>query len=275
MKKLASLFFVFLPLVCMQVNAQSYMDYFDRATRAEQQDSLLQAEGFYLQAIRLEPKNRQNALVYANVARLQRRQNRAGDALSSYNTSLAFQPYSIPVLLDRANLLLEMGEDERALVDCSMVRDLDSLNREALLMRSYLNYKKREYREAETDYLRLLRTEPSDSIASMGIAVLYQAWEKPEKSIEVWNRMIERNPQDASFYLYRAEVERSCGRYELALMDVDKYTSLTEPSADIWVLRGDLCLNLGKKEQARRNFLQAIEKGKPRYELNERLKKTK
>lgn len=251
------------------------MDYFDRATRLEQQDSLIQAENCYLQAIRLEPKNKQNALLYANTARLQRRQGRQKDALSSYATSLGFQPYQVSVLLDRASLLLEMGMEGNALMDCSMVIDLDSMNREALLMRSYINYKKRDYREAETDYLRLLRTNPSDSVAAMGLAVLYQSWEKPNQAIDVWNGLIERSPQEAPLYLYRAEVERSCGSYEFALMDVDKYISLTEPSAEIWVLRGDLCMNLGKKEQARRNYLQAIGQGKPRHELKERLKKSR
>lgn len=276
LEKLKTIFFLlcvslFLPVL----QAQSYVEYIDRATRCEQQDSLEQAEEYYMQAVRLQPKSPQNALLYANVARLQRLQNRMDDALTSYGYSLNRYPNNVKVLLDRAELLLEMGRERGALIDCSTVLDIDSVNRNALLMRSYLYYKARRYQEAEVDYLRLLRKNETDSVASMGLAVLYQAWEKLPKAFEIWNRLIERSPQDGMLYLCRAEVERMMKSYELALMDVDKAISLSVADADTWILRGDICMEMGKKSQAYESYQQAIQKGKTAIELKDRLKKSR
>lgn len=73
-------------------------------------DSLPQAEELLLQALKLEPKNAKNALLFSNLGLVQRRLGEFDKALESYSFALNFAPLAVPILLDRAAIYMEMGK---------------------------------------------------------------------------------------------------------------------------------------------------------------------
>ena len=72
-------------------------------------DSLSKAEELLLQALKLEPKNAKNAMLFSNLGLVQRRLGEYDKALESYSFALNFAPLAVPILLDRAAINLEMG----------------------------------------------------------------------------------------------------------------------------------------------------------------------
>ena len=61
-----------------------------------EQDSLSLAEKYIEQALKMEPANPHNALLFSNLGTIQRRQHRYEQALDSYTLALNIAPRAIP-----------------------------------------------------------------------------------------------------------------------------------------------------------------------------------
>ena len=118
--------------------SQNYGKLCDRASELFGQDSLQLAEEVIRQALKLEPANPHNALLFSNLGTIQRRQRQYDDAIDSYTYALNIAPLSVPILLNRAALYLEQGKDNFAQVDYSLILDREKNNKEALQMRAYI-----------------------------------------------------------------------------------------------------------------------------------------
>ena len=71
--------------------AQTYQQLSERAIECIEKDSLPQAEELLLQALKLEPKNAKNALLFSNLGLVQRRLGEFDKALESYSFALNWQ----------------------------------------------------------------------------------------------------------------------------------------------------------------------------------------
>ena len=110
----------------MPAFAQTYQEIFDRAVRSEQHPSELQspqAETYIRRALKLEPANPHNALLFSNLGTIQRRQRKYEKALESYNFALNIAPRAVPILLNRATIYMELGRNNLAQADYSLVLD--------------------------------------------------------------------------------------------------------------------------------------------------------
>ena len=87
-----ALFFCF-PAVTF---AQTYQQLSERAIECIEKDSLPQAEELLLQALKLEPKNAKNALLFSNLGLVQRRLGEFDKALESYSFGLNFAHFARP-----------------------------------------------------------------------------------------------------------------------------------------------------------------------------------
>ena len=87
-------------------------------------DSLKQAEQLYREALKLDPTNARNALLFSNLGTVLRRQGRADEALEAYTMAINITPYSTAMLLNRASLYMEKGREDLAYVDYCTVIDL-------------------------------------------------------------------------------------------------------------------------------------------------------
>ena len=74
--------------------AQTYQQLSERAIECIEKDSLPKAEELLLQALKLEPKNAKNALLFSNLGLVQRRLGEFDKALESYSFALNFATFS-------------------------------------------------------------------------------------------------------------------------------------------------------------------------------------
>lgn len=262
-------------LACLQLSAQTYDELITRAMDAVEKDSLYQAEVFFKKALKLEPANMRNALLFSNLGTIQRRMGKNKEALESYSLALNLTPYSVTMLLNRASLYLDMDYLDKAYLDYCTVIDLDAKNQEALQFRAYIYMRRRQYQEAKNDYQSLLEVIPDDKTARIGIAMVNQKMLRYRDSLEEFNRLIVDYPKDASLLKARAELEVDMSSLEMALLDLESAAKLTPDDADIYVMCGEIYLAQGRKREAYRAFEKAIELGVPRPLLQDKLKDSK
>ena len=106
---------------CLTALSQTYDEWCERAVAATEQDSLELAEKCIRQALKLEPANPRNALLFSNLGTIQRSQRRYEQALESYRLALNMAPMSVPILMNHATLSLELGHNDKARADYSQV----------------------------------------------------------------------------------------------------------------------------------------------------------
>lgn len=85
-------------LFCFPValSAQTYQQLSEKAIECIEKDSFHRAEELLLQALKLEPKNAKNALLFSNLGLVQRRLGEYDKALESYSFALNFAPVGSP-----------------------------------------------------------------------------------------------------------------------------------------------------------------------------------
>ena len=262
-------------LACCQLSAQTYDELITRAMNAVERDSLYQAEAWFKKALQKEPANMRNALLFSNLGTIQRRMGKNKEALESYSLALNLTPYSVTMLLNRASLLMEMNDMDRAYMDYCGVLDLDKKNTEALMFRAYIYMKRRQYQDARLDYRSYLEIDPGNKTARLGMALVNQKDKRYHESLEDFNRLIVDYPEDVSLLKARAELEIEMNSLDLALLDLENASKLTKDDPEIYVMCGDIYLLQNKKREAYNAFEKAIELGIPRPELGERLKASK
>ena len=255
--------------------AQTYDELINKAMDAVEQDSLLIAENYFKEALRLEPANMRNSLLFSNLGTIQRRMGKRKEALESYSLALNKTPFSVTMLLNRASLLLEMNDMERAYTDYCSVLDLDKKNPEALMYRAYIYMKRRQYQEARLDYRSYLEIDPGNMTARLGMALVNQKDKRYHEALEDFNRLIVDYPDDASLLKARAELEVEMNSLDMALLDLENASKLTKDDPEIYVMCGDIYLLQNKRREAYTAFEKAIELGIPRIELSDRLKASK
>ena len=262
-------------LACLQVSAQSYDDLIARAMDAVEKDSLYQAEVLFKQALKSDPSNMRNALLFSNLGTVQRRMGRNKEALESYSLALNLTPCSVTMLLNRGSLYLEMDYLDKAYADYCNVIDLDAKNEEALQFRAYIYMRRRQYQDAKNDYQRLLENVPGDKTARIGMAMVNQKLQHYRESLEELNRLVVDYPKDVSLLKARAELEVELNSLEMALLDLESAAKLDPNDAEIYVMCGDIYLAQDRKREAYMAFEKAVELGVPRPQLEDRMKASK
>ena len=112
MKKL--FFPIMFLLAAGSMQAQTYNELVEKAMDYTLKDSLVQAEQLFRQALKMEPGNARNALLFSNLGTVQKRMGKTDEAIESYTMALNITPYSTALLLNRASLYLDMGLTDTA-----------------------------------------------------------------------------------------------------------------------------------------------------------------
>lgn len=283
MKKLILSFLVW-GAMAVPAFAQTYEELSECAIAATEQDSLVQAEEYILKALKLDPANPHNALLFSNLGTIRRRRRDYEKALESYTYALNIAPRTVPILLNRAALYLELGKDDLARIDYSLALDIETSNQEALLMRAYIYMQKRDYKAARSDYERLLKLNPQSYNGRLGLATLEQKEGKYEEALILLNKMIAdkmdgtaqiATPQQAVLYVARAGVEKDMQHIDLALIDLEEAIELDASQSEAYLMRGQIYLSQKKKDLAKRDFEKAVSLGVPQSDVRDLLQQCK
>ena len=257
--------------------AQTYDDYVEKSLNAIEADSLLAAENYIRQAIEAEPDNPINAMLLSNLGTIQRRRRQYEQALDSYTQALHISPNSIPILLNRATVYLELSKNGLAKQDYSAVIALRPNHEEALLMRAYILMSQKNYEDAKKDYETLLQNNPLHFNAKLGLATLLQKMAHYDEAHIILTGMITQASDDdnvdkrqlAMLYVARAGVENDLKHVEQALLDLELAIKLDKNFSDAYLLRGQIYLALKRGSLAKKDFEQCVKLGIPMAEMRE------
>ena len=95
----------------------SYNELVEEAMKYIKLDSLTQAENLFRQALKADPTNARNALVFSNLGTVLKRQGKTDEAIKNYTFALNITPYATSILLNRAALYLEKDMQDKAYID--------------------------------------------------------------------------------------------------------------------------------------------------------------
>ena len=255
--------------------AQTYDEWVERGIQAAEQDSLVEAERCFKQALKLQPNDIHNALLYANLAKVQAAQGQSMKAIETYGLALNLTPLNVPILKARGDLYFQLGNYKKAAIDYGNILDVDAKNVEALQGCAYIYQQRKDYLKAKECYERLLSIEPENYTALLGVCILFQNAGKPQEALTRLSVLIDKYPMRAELYSVRAEIEAEEKQLELAIVDLDKAIELEPDNQNMILTRAYIHLGLKNHRQAKHDFERAIQLGVPRSQLKQELKECK
>ena len=281
MKRFLYIFFLF--IFVLSASAQTYEQWVERGIKAAEADSLAEAVTYFKKALKVNPKDYRNALVFTNMGKVQetmywqntQEKQNASDAIESYTMALSFAPEAVPMLEARGKLYLRLENYGKALMDFTTILDVDPHHKEARNYRAFCYSQRHEYLEARTDYLRVLEEDATNYSAQLGLALLCQNTNKMTEALERITLMVEGHPDKAELYSVRAGMYAENKQSELAIMDLDKAVELEPENQNYYLARAYLHKEQGNKRKALADFEAAIKNGVPRASLEEELKSLK
>lgn len=265
--------------ISLQCYAQdSYMNLVERAVTATQHDSILFAEELYQKALRQDPSNPKNALIYTNLGKIQERLGRNQEALANYDKALEIFPSTTIFLRSRADLYLRIGMYQSAISDYEKIIYKQELNRSksdsainALLGYAYTRLMK--YDKAKKYIKKALAVESDNYMALLGNTIILQQTGKPQEANTQLESLISQYPDKAEPYALRAENEQKQQFYELALMDISKAIHLDPSNSHYLLTRADIQYQSKQYKSALADYLEAVRLGIPRTAVNDKIQK--
>lgn len=255
--------------LAIYATAQSQSEWANRAYAYMEQDSLMQAEECFKNAIEADPTSKQNAMLLANLGAAQRRRGKVREAIESYTSALERAPLTVTILMDRATAYMALGNDDKAYTDLCNVLDKKTDHAEALYYRAFIYTNRREYAAARSDYKRLLTLDPTHENGLLGLALLDQREGRLQAAEQQLSQLIDRYPDNATYWQARANVLIEQKLYDLALLDLETAITLQPADAYLYVARAELYLKMKRKAAAKQDLDNAAALGLSRAALGE------
>lgn len=162
------------------------------------------------------------------------------EALISYTSALSGHTKNITILENRASLYTELGETEKALNDYNTLLIENPEHQEALYCRGLLYIQLQNYMWAEQDFDKILEVNEKSVRARLGHAILEKMRGNYDESERIFNYLISEMPRDWILYEGRADLYFMMGKNARAMADIEKVFTESEPTANLYVLRGKI-----------------------------------
>lgn len=172
------------------------------------------------------------------------------DSLAAASQRLAYHPDSIDLLLRKAAWNVELGEWAYAKDAYDRVLALEPANPAALYFRGYVNGRMGRYAFARLDYQNLLLLVPGHFSARLGLAMLHATNRHYREAMDEANILCTQYPDSALAFAARGGIERDQDMLELALYDYSRAMTLAPADTDYPLAYADLCLRLGRRDDA-------------------------
>lgn len=196
------------------------------------------AEKCIVSALRLEPGNFSNALLFSNLGVVQTHQGKMEDALESFRLGLSVSPRSSVIRTNRARTLLHMGRYDEALDDLNATLAIDSLQEWPLQMRGLLLINT-DIKGAKRDLLNLARHYPKNATALTGLASIAEREGDGATALKYYDEAI-RMEEDPDVRFSRILLKINMEQYSEASADIREAMARYPDTGDFYLLRGYL-----------------------------------
>lgn len=259
-----------------QGNSISYYDWVDKSAKYIDANKLDSAAYSLQQAMRLEPANSNNPMLFLNLGIIQRQLRLTNDAYVSFTAALSNSPEPVLVLHNRASLLCDLNRFDEAMDDYSAIIKIDKGNAEAYYRRGLLYLEANDKVNAENDFAKCEELDENDLFAKLSKALslkLEDDWEGAEK---IYTSIINSDIKKINaYYLNRAECYVNTAKYSLAAADLRTIESSESNNPYLYILRGRVRLNQYDKFAAKADFEKAKNLGYDADLANKWIEKTK
>lgn len=235
-----------------QTLTATYVQMADSADRYMSQGRWLDAERVIVKALRHEPANKSNYLLWSNLGLVRTNMEDYDGALEAYNIGLISAPHSTVLLSNRARTYITKGDTEAAMTDLDTALALDSTLQWPRKMRGLLrtatgdlpgavsDFAKYEESygedaailEAEGDiatsrgdidtaitrYRAAYKLEPDTSLLGKSLLTAYM-FDRLDDMADDLTEGLKKYPRDGMLYLMRAMLNKS--RFQTDAMEVD------------------------------------------------------
>lgn len=275
LKKYITLAIAALALHALPTYAQSYQQLVIEATQALEAGKTADAIENYAKAIALDPDNRANEYIYANLAAAYIQGKNSKEAESTYNTALNKFPESKRLLQLRGNFYLDAGYLEKAQKDYDKILTNEPYNQEVLYHRAYIHAKNKEKENAYKDYYAILTANPDNHKARFALALLYSNDNKREEAQLQLDHLIETNPDNADYYTAASNIAEKQKKIELALTYIDEGITKCRDNTTLFIRKAELLIAAKQKKEAKAILDKLALDGKYSPQMNILYKKCK
>lgn len=241
----------------------TYEEWITASFDALDENNNAQAEQCLKNAMKLEPANPQNGLLFVNLGTIQRNQQNYQDAEISYTCAISLLEENTVAFSTRASLYAEMEEYQKAIDDYSVIIGRNPENEDALYERALCRLMNNDTVGARFDLETIDKFNPKSAKSRLGMAMVYKAMGENAMAVELYDALIKANPNSWSLLRDRAEVYFFSKRLGAALIDIDKSISMNGKDPLSYFLRAKIRWAKGDREYARRDLNRAVELGLP------------
>ncbi|MDE5586640.1 MAG: tetratricopeptide repeat protein [Muribaculaceae bacterium] len=193
-------------------------------------------------ALRLEPANPGNPMLFSNLGLAAGMEGKFGEAMQCFEIALSRAPKSIPVLTSKAKIQLKASDTEGAGETIDTILKLDSLAEWPLLTRGLLRMRESDYKGAFDDFMRLTRHHTGNSWGPGGLAKCMEMQGYPSEAAGYYADAIERTePGDddrVEFQLGLIENLGHLGKLSEALETAKEAIKESPHDGRLYLLRG-------------------------------------
>lgn len=243
MKKFPILFTLSFQAAC--AFAQTASNYYQLADSAQHyigREQWNDASRCIREAMRLEPANVGNVMLFANLGLATGMEGKYGEAMQCFDIALARAPKSIPVLSSKAKVQILASDTDGAMETLDNILELDSTAQWPRQTRGLMRLRGHDFRGAFTDFNYLYKKYPDDPWGPGGLAKCMEAQGRPAEAAGYYRDAIQRCRADdddiVEFQLGLIENLGHTGQLQEAL-DTAKDAISTHPhEGRLYLLRG-------------------------------------
>lgn len=256
------IYFLFTLLLSVSyAKGQTHEELFEKALDYIESKDYENAESSLKQALKQEPANPTNSLLFMNLGTVQRNLGKYDEALVSYSAAMDKFPNKNKLLHSRAALLCEMGLYDDALADYGTILESDAIDKEALYSRALIYMANNDLEKAQNDFDKILMLSINNWQALEGKAIILKRQGKWSEAEELLTDAVFNNKSRGNLYAHRAECHVALGQLGRAQEDLQKATELKYEEPFLYIVWGKLRLQQYDKRAAKESFMKAKELG--------------
>ena len=264
-----------LPAFAQNDSISTYDGWITASFDALDEDNNQRAEQCLKNAMRLEPANPQNGLLFVNLGTIQRRLGKLQDAEISYTCAISLLDENTVAYSTRASLYAEIEQYQKAIDDYSVVISRNPEDEDALYERALCRLMNNDTIGARLDLETIDKFNPKSAKSRLGMAMVNKAMGENAMAVELYDALIKANPKSWSLLRDRAEVYFFSKRLGAAMLDIDKSIQMNGRDPLSYFLRAKIRWAKGDREYARRDLNRAIELGLPQSAAADLIEKMK
>ena len=159
--------------------------------------------------------------------------------IACYDKAIELDPEFAGAYINRGDIYVKQGNDDRAIADYSKAIKLDPKYAKAYYNRGNAYAEKGEYDRAIADYTKVVELNSKDAQAYYNRGLAYAKQGKYDQAIADYSKAIELDAKYAKAYYNRGNAYAEKGEYDRAIADYSKAIELNPKYAAAYYSRGN------------------------------------